>query len=336
MKAFLQRAVYFGYYLKEMNLKLFQMSLGYTSEITGKPKSALLKDAILSAFRNNISLSDYFQFRFWEKDSSERSTWAGTGFMYEYQLRMNPKRARRVLEDKVAFLHNYKAFVKREFSKLEDLEKASGKAERLLNHPSGFIVLKNSAGQAGRAVEVKKTAGFTMDSLVDYMHSKGYDLAEEYVVQHPAMNELSPSGLNTVRIITQIDKGQVDYLGARLRISVNSMVDNMAAGNLAAPVDISNGLVIGPGVYSDITKSDEAVHPVTGVQIVGFQIPFWQEVCQMAKDAALSDTRNRSVGWDIAITQSGPELIEGNHNWCKLLWQLPVKKGLKSELEKYL
>jgi len=110
----------------------------------------------------------------------------------------------------------------------------------------------------------------------------------------------------------------------------------MAAGNLAAPIDISTGKVSGSGVYSDITKSDESVHPVTGVSIVGFQIPFWSEACQMARDAALFDTRNRSVGWDIAITENGPELIEGNHNWCKLLWQLPVKKGLKSELEKYL
>ena len=31
----------------------------------------------------------------------------------------------------------------------------------------------------------------------------------------------------------------------------------------------------------------------------------------------------------------GPELIEGNHDWCKLLWQLPVNKGLKHVLEKY-
>ena len=255
--------------------------------------------------------------------------------MYEYQLRMNPKDARQVLENKLKFLHNYKGFVRRDYCTRKGLEESTEKSDLLLNHPSGLIVLKDSLGQAGRAVEVKKTAGFTNGALANYMQSKGYDLAEEYVVQHPDMNELSPSGLNTVRIITQIDKGQVDFLGARLRISVNSMVDNMAAGNLAAPVDISTGRVNGPGVYSDITKSDQPVHPITGVQIIGFQIPFWPEVCHMARDAALFDTRNRSVGWDIAITEDGPELIEGNHNWCKLLWQLPVKKGLKNELEKY-
>ena len=79
--------------------------------------------------------------------------------------------------------------------------------------------------------------------------------------QHPEMNRLSPSGLNTVRIITQLNKeGGVDYLGARLRITINLSVDNLAAGNMAASIDIETGEVIGQGVYSDITKPAETFY----------------------------------------------------------------------------
>jgi hypothetical protein len=56
----------------------------------------------------------------------------------------------------------------------------------------------------------------------------------------------------------------------------------------------------------------------------------------MAKDAALHNTKNRSIGWDIAITDDGPDLIEGNHNWDKVIWQRSVKKGLKPLIEPYL
>jgi hypothetical protein len=89
----------------------------------------------------------------------------------------------------------------------------------------------------------------------------------------------------------------------------------MASGNMAAVVDYHTGVVISDGIYSDISKSDSEIHPVTGVRINGFVVPFWKETIEMITKAALLDARNRSVGWDIAITSQGPELIEGNHNW---------------------
>ncbi|MDZ7634143.1 MAG: sugar-transfer associated ATP-grasp domain-containing protein [Bacteroidales bacterium] len=128
-------------------------------------------------------------------------------------------------------------------------------------------------------------------------------------------------------------QGEVVILGSRLRISVNSSVDNMAAGNIAAPIDDETGTIYGPAVYGDITRPDEVVHPVTGISIIGFQIPYWKETIELVKRAATMHTQNRSIGWDIAMTDEGPDLIEGNHDWCKLVWQLPVKKGLKPVLE---
>ena len=86
---------------------------------------------------------------------------------------------------------------------------------------------------------------------------------------------------------------------------------------------------------TDITKPEESKHPITRIPIVGFEIPFWKETIAMVKEAALLHPQNRSIGWDIVITESGPGFIEDNHDWCKLLWQLPAKKGMKSVLEAY-
>jgi hypothetical protein len=332
----LSRIAYFFYYLRKLDRKKLRLFLNYAVKVTGKSKFKLLSDAVVSVFKYNIGILEYFQFGFFEKDKQERKLWAGTGYLYEYQLRMNPKNTRMLLENKIMFLNHCKDYVKRDFADIQTLQSDQNLLHKLLSNNSGRLVLKGSMGQVGAEVEVIKCDAFTPSALLEYMNKNKYDLAEEYVIQHPALMELSPTGLNTVRVFTQLNHGKVDILGARLRVSVNSPVDNMAAGNLAAPVDLETGIVNGPGVYSDITKEDQAIHPITGKAIKGFQIPFWNEVIAISKNAAMNMPQNKSIGWDIAISEKGPELIEGNHNWCKLLWQLPVKKGMKLELEKYL
>lgn len=332
---FFRRFLYTFYYLKESDWKLLGRFLGYASVSSGKSKLSIILDSVLSVLRYNISFKDYYCFRFYERSHSERKEWAGTGFMYEYQLRMNPKGSRELLENKVQFLKHYRALIKRVFLHISDSASDRMFLDTMLLNPSGRLVLKGSKGQVGAEVEVVTSDGFTPQKLIAYMKQHHYDLVEEFVIQHPTLNDLSPSGLNTLRIITQMDNDEIVFLAARIRISVNSPVDNMAAGNIAAPVDLKTGVVTGPGVFSDITRDSVRVHPVTGKEIEGFRIPHWEKVLELAGTAARNASGNKSVGWDIAVTEDGAELIEGNHNWCKLLWQLPVNRGLKAELLRF-
>lgn len=337
MKIFFKRFVYFGYYIKKLDYPKFKSQLKRAKEDTKRSSMSIFKDIITSSFKYNISILEYFYFRFHQHPEHEyRNTYAGTGFMYDQIVILNPKAGRAILEDKLIFLKHYSKFVKHSYVSLNELKANKSAAEKVLSNKSGRIVLKNSFGQCGIGVEVRKCSEFTPDSLIARLTETGNDFVEEYVVQHDDLMKLSPSALNTVRIITELnDNGKVDILGCRLRISINSAVDNMAAGNIAAPIDPETGIVSGPGVYSDIGKQDEEIHPITKVKIVGFQVPFWKECLNTATEAAKISQTNRSIGWDIAVTNDGPELIEGNHDWCKLVWQLPVKKGLKKELAKY-
>ena len=253
--------------------------------------------------------------------------------MYEYQLKMNPDVSRGILDNKVQFNKYYQDYLVHRVADLQELKNNPEAVYDMLNNPSAKLVLKSVDGKCGAQVEIRNCSDFDRQSLIEYMEAQEYGLVEEFIQQHPDLDRLSPSAVNTVRVITQLDdKGKVNILGCRLRISVNSPVDNMAAGNLAAPVEETTGKVSGPGVYSDITKADQEYHPVTNVRINGFQIPYWDAILEMVKKAALLHPQNRSIGWDVVVTEKGPGLIEGNHDWCKLLWQLPVKKGLKPEL----
>jgi hypothetical protein len=212
------------------------------------------------------------------------------------------------------------------------VEEDSPAFRKLLADSPTRIVLKDARGQCGWGVDVVYS---TMDRhvLLQHMRERGYNLVEGYVQQHHVLAEMSPSGLNTVRMVTLVDEeGKVHILGAILRMSINSFVDNIAMGNIAAPIDLESGKLMSEGVYKDITKPTVAAHPVTGVPIVGFQVPHWSEVLQITEKAALHHRGNRSIGWDVAITEEGPSLIEGNHNWCKFLWQLPYQRGLKHRI----
>src|SRR5699024_1760919 len=109
-----------------------------------------------------------------------------------------------------------------------------------------------------------------------------------------------------------------------------------ASGNIACSIDLKTGKIDRKGVYKDITKeASVSHHPVTGVEFQGYQIPMWDEIVEQTKEIAVYRPENRSVGWDIALTENGPDFIEGNHNWCEVLWQIPVNQGLKHVLDRY-
>jgi hypothetical protein len=328
----MNRLLYFGYYLKKMDwdrLRLFQSFLKSNHGFNIFVQWFLV---FYNSLKYKISILEYYQFRFFEKSHKEKLSWAGTGYMYEYQKVMNPPTERNILDDKREFYKYYREFFVHHVFTLEELVENSNNIDDLYN--SKKIVFKVSDGKCGVSVNIIESSHLDKSEIVSFMKSHGYDMVETFIQQHDDLNRLSPSAVNTVRIFTQLnDKNEVEILGCRQRISIYCPVDNMAAGNIAAPINEVTGVIDGPGVYGDITKQPEFIHPITGVEVLGFQVPFWKECLQLAKYAALKHPQNRSIGWDIVVTENGPGLIEGNHDWCKLVWQLPVNKGLKHLLK---
>ena len=328
----MKRILYLAYYIKKLDLSQFKKFLSHASIRSNRSKIALLLDCLYGVFKYNISILEYFQFEFdLYKDSAYRSQWAGTGFMYEYQLVQNPPAYRSVLDNKVEFAKTYHEFIYHEVLDID--EDLIDQKLKVLFENYEVLVLKDPFGKCGTSIEFYETGNSSPQQLLRYMRNKGLSMIETPILQHKDLNHLSPSGVNTIRVITTIDEtNKVRVLAARLRISVDNKVDNLAAGNLAAVIDLNTGKVTDKAVYSDITKQSVSVHPITSIPILGFQVPFWKEVLEMCRSAAKINSNNKSIGWDVVITEKGPSLIEGNHDWCKLLWQLPAKRGLRSDI----
>jgi hypothetical protein len=93
----------------------------------------------------------------------------------------------------------------------------------------------------------------------------------------------------------------------------NTVVDNFHAGGIAAKVDLHSGM-LGPatdlGVHAAIGWCER--HPDTGAQIHGRILPLWPQVLEVVQRAHAAFSDRVVIGWDVAVTPEGPQLIEGN------------------------
>jgi putative hexapeptide transferase family protein len=264
----------------------------------------------------------------------ERREYASMGFMYEFQKKNNPPQKRVILSDKIKFFDAYKEFLGRSW-----MNPLLGSVKDIAAFIAGKekIVLKGSTGGGGKNVKILRIAGNTPEKILQLAQELHFDILEEFVYQHDDLQRLAPNSLNTVRFITQLDQdGGVDIIGASLRMGIYKNTDNLSSGGITAKINVETGVIESDGVSFDITLPDYKVHPVSNMKIQGFRVPYWKEVRQLCVNATSKYGDNKSIGWDVAIKQDGPILIEGNHDWGARVWQMPAGTGLKKILSKYI
>lgn len=164
-------------------------------------------------------------------------------------------------------------------------------------------------------------------------------LLEERIHQHPVLT-LGAQSVNTVRAYTVIDKdGTVHLLKTVFRGGVgDSVVDNFHAGGCIYAVDLDTGVIVTPGMQrtADGKRTWHKIHPGTDTMMIGFKIPNWEILKTQIVEAARSLPQCRYVGWDIAITQDGIELIEGNEEADYELLEFVGEKGWWSKIKKMI
>jgi hypothetical protein len=161
----------------------------------------------------------------------------------------------------------------------------------------------------------------------------GAIILQEKVSNHQSMlGALTTSGLATVRVVTcRTPHGSVDMLPTVIRMPVgDAIADNIAQGGLAAPIDSESGQICGPAICKDkrLGISTCTHHPTTAVALAGFPIPFWPEILDLARQAHEVFPTMHFIGWDIAVLDRGPVLLEGDALWDSDLTVLPHRIGI--------
>ena len=158
---------------------------------------------------------------------------------------------------------------------------------------------------------------------------------ESIVVQTDQMASLNASSVNTVRFMTMLyPDGDARIIATFIKIGrAGKCVDNAGGGgNVDASIDTETGTLeyaIQYDGWQNIRDID--VHPDSGNPINGVQIQDWQNIKKEVLKFQQALPFIKAAGWDIAVTNEGPVVIEVNDFWDRT-GQYFIRKGWRPEI----
>lgn len=189
-------------------------------------------------------------------------------------------------------------------------------AEEVLEVVSSYneLFIKNADDSFGGSGVFKISASESESlkrSFIDSVKKQKGDLVVQLPLrQHPKLARINPHSVNTIRIISMLNKDGVKIYSSILRIGRgSSYLDNFTSGGLICGID-DNGR-LRKQAYDN--KKGYFTHPDTGVKFEGFPIPAYEDALEMVKKAHPMLPWFRLISWDICINEAcEPVLVEAN------------------------
>lgn len=323
--------------LTKMDYKRMWSVTATVSERSGISRPRLMLDMLVCAAKYNAGYMDYMIARMWEQNDAQRRTVLTRGINNLIVRRMNEKADWHAFDDKAAFNRAFSKWITRDWMEADGSTSIDALKTFLKGKQTVFV--KPLEGSSGQGIEKYTAPDWTdMDTFASKVRAVGKSVIEEGIVQHPRMAELNPGSVNTVRISTLIGDKKEGIVYAFLRIGNGKIMDNVDCGGMAARVDLISGKLL--TVAADKAGNTFTKHPITGTEIIGFQLPYFEEAKAMCLEAMRMVPSMRYVAWDVALTEQGPTLIEGNsfpsHAVPQFAAHYPDKIGILPEFRNYI
>ena len=309
-------------------------------ERTGKSRARQAFEMMLLRARG-YSPDDYYTLRLYEREPAANDGPLRRREFSRLRYRLNPKTAEVVPFNKwvsalyletlgvrvptcYGFYHRTRGILRNG----QSLSSTGDLALLLARLPNG-VVIKPIDGSHGHGVIVivgydmadgrlKRAGGgdLALDDLVAQLDESvdGW-VVQERIVQHPALAALHPQSVNTVRLVTLCgDDGMPSAIAGVLRIGTgDSEIDNTTGGGIVGSIDIATGRC-GPAI-SRYRVSEHTVHPESRQAVDGFQVPHWGRLTADVIRAHRLLPFPRTLGWDVAIEDRGPVILEVNSDY---------------------
>ena len=278
-----------------------------TPPLRDKKKLYYFLDMIYSIYKYGALADDYISMAFYSKTHAEKKEYVTSGNKRLFYKNFYDDEARNILAKKNLFSKRFFAFVKREWIWTEDV---SPEQIRTFINKHGKVVIKPASSTWGIGVRVIDIS--EVDAILADVKKGNHYMIEEVLVNHPDIRALNPSSLHTLRVETCIDsKGDFHLQNVLLMVGMkHTIVSNCHSGGVMCHIDMETGKVDKDGYNPQGWWCD--VHPQSNIKFVGFKVPYIEQLEEYIMKVAYVMPNARYVGWDVAITPNGFELIEGN------------------------
>ncbi len=298
-----------------------------SAKLTRAPRWWVMADMAWCAVRYETTFENYSEWDFRILKARERKTYMTDPRSFHLSRRLNDDTQRGVFDDKLQFARRFGDELGREWLDIGEAD-ADELGAFLQRHPR--VITKNPRGVGGNGITVRESAEVSDPAaLRAELLASGETLVEELLVQHPDMARLYPGSVNSLRDVTYLDPdGKVHVLASVLKIGNGGAIDNFSNGGMYTMLGDD-----GRALHAAADEEAHAyeTHPITGVQITGYQVPLYDEVLALVDRLARTVPALPYIGWDIAITPERPVVIEGNHN-TGVFQSKPTVSGIRRGL----
>ncbi|MBR4659218.1 MAG: hypothetical protein IKP26_08205 [Clostridia bacterium] len=288
---------------------------GYYNDLVNAKEPLLLKKSMslqvfyLKAICNYIiygtSFSEFAGYGFYSKKHKEKRTYMTRRHMFRFFDRYNPLELRERIGDKELATKYYSEFLSR-----EQITKQDG-FDRFVEFSSRYkeVFIKKKVGWGGDGAR-KDRLSSEVDVERVWDSLSGEEVVEPIVENHDIIKAIYPNSLNTIKVtVLQTAQGP-KIVTAIIRFGNQTIVDNVHSGGMAAGINIATGQIETLAMDKHFQRYSQ--HPETNHQIKGLVLPEWEKIKALAVRASTVTPRLRYTSWDIALTQNGPIMIEGN------------------------
>ena len=302
------------------------------SKIYGVNWVRVLVSELWCGLRYGAKPVDYVRFEFYKKNHHERNRYL-TLYRYRKLLRKFGY-YNETTQGKIAEYQTFADYIHRPWI-VADKDTTPQTIKEFIAK-QGVVFAKPNMGDQGKGVmKIKTEDSKAIEELInDY--KQGAFVVEGAIEQVPEIAAINPSSINTVRAYTLLKKnGETEILGIMLRVGrKGSHVDNWGSGGVGYDFDIETGVCVGYG--RDKKNNPYIFHPDSNVQMVGYRLPDYEQLKKIIIELSHKVPEARFVGWDIAITPNGYELVEmncpGGHDFLQAFGK-PFGDVIKKEFE---